>query len=152
MKRFTFNGVTTVAVITILFISLGAMAATKDDAKAMAKKVESYIKANGKDKAIVEVQKDKGLFEKGEIYVYIIDSNATVYAHPKLPSWVGKSFMALKDADGKLFIKEAVEALKTKNEVWIDYKWNNPETKKIGLKHGYFLKVGDLILSCGVWK
>lgn len=152
MTKFSLKGITVFAIAAMLLISLGASAATKDEAKAMAKKVEAYINANGKDKAIAEVQKDKGQFEKGEIYVYIIDMNATVFAHPKLPSWVGKSFMALKDTDGKLFIKEALDALKTKNEVWVDYKWNNPETKKIGLKHGYFLKVGDLILSCGVWK
>lgn len=152
MSRFTLKSVSLFALITMIFISFNATAATKDEAKAMVKKVEAYMKANGNEKTFAEVQKDKGQFEKGEIYVYIFDANATVFAHPKLPSWVGKSFMALKDADGKLFIQNALDALKTKNEVWVDYKWNNPETKKIGLKHGYFLKVGDYILSCGIWQ
>jgi len=152
MSKFALKGFTALAVIAILSISLGVMAASKDEAKSMAKKVETYFKANGKDKALAEVQKDKGQFEKGEVYVYIFDTNGTVLAHPKLPSWVGKSFLSLKDADGKYFIKDAVEALKTKNEIWVQYKWNNPETKKIGLKHGYFLKVGDMIVSSGVWQ
>ncbi len=140
--------------ITIVLVSASAtlVAASKDDAKAMIKKVEAYYKANGKDKTMAEIQKDKGQFEKGEIYVYSFDLNGTVIAHPKLPTWVGKSFMTLKDTDGKLFIKEAIETLKTKNECWIDYKWNNPEKKKIGLKHGYFVKIGDFILSSGVWE
>lgn len=152
MTESALKKVSLLAVTAMLFISIGASAATKDEAKAMVKKVEAYLKANGKDKTVAEVQKDKGIFEKGEIYVYIFDNNGTVIAHPKLPSWVGKSFLSLKDADGKYFVKEAVDALKTKSEVWIDYKWNNPETKKIGLKHGYFLKAGDMIMCCGVWK
>ncbi|HPX90472.1 MAG: Cache domain protein [Spirochaetes bacterium ADurb.Bin218] len=136
-----------------LFFSMVELsAASKDEVKAMVKKVEAYYKANGREKTFAEVQKDKGQFEKGELYVYIFDMNATVLAHPKLPSWVGKSFINLKDADGKFFIKEALDKLKTQKECWIDYKWNNPETKKIGLKHGYFLKVDDFVLSCGIWE
>ena len=152
MKKLSVKGVTLIAAAAVLISSIALYAATKGEAQAMTKKVEAFYKSNGREKTFAAVQKDKGQFEKGEIYVYIFDMNAVVLAHPKLPSWVGKSFMNLKDADGKLFIKEAIDILKTKNECWIDYKWNNPETKKIGLKHGYFLKVDNFILSCGIWQ
>ena len=151
MTKLTLKVLSALAVITILSISTGVMAASKDEAKATAKKVEIYFKTNGKDKTVVEVQKNNGMFEKGEVYVFIFDTNGTWIADPKLPGWVGKYYKSLKDADGKYFIKEAIEALKTKNEVWIDYKCNNPATKKIGLKNAYFLKVGNMIISSGVW-
>ena len=152
MKKFTIKGVGLFVAFVMLSTSIGLMAATKNQAKAMAKKVEAYYKTHGKEKTMAEVQKDKGQFEKGEIYGYVFDFNGTVLAHPKLPSWVGKSFKSLKDADGKFFIQEAISTLQNQNECWIDYKWNNPKTKKIGLKHGYFLKAGDFIISCGIWK
>lgn len=152
MKKISIKGISLMVAAVMFSASIALMAATKDEARAMAKKAEAYFNANGRDKTFAEVQKDKGQFEKGEIYVYIFDMNATVLAHPKLPSWVGKSFKTLKDADGKFFIQDALKQLETKNECWIDYKWNNPETKKVGLKHGYFLKVDNFIISCGIWK
>ena len=152
MKDFTHKAIGLLVAVVILSASMVLMAAGKEEAKAMAKKVEAYYNANGRDKTFAEVQKDKGMFEKGEIYVYIFDMNATVLAHPKLPSWVGKSFKTLKDADDKYFILDVLKELETKKECWINYKWNNPETKKVGMKHGYFLKVDNFIISCGIWK
>lgn len=127
-------------------------AATKEEAVAMAKKAEQYAAANGKEKMLAEVQKDGGMFEKAEIYLYITNFSGTLLAHPKLPTWVGKSFLSIKDAAGKYFIKEGLEQLKNKNEAWVVYKWNNPITKKIGTKHGYFLKSGDMVIISGVWE
>ncbi len=152
MKNFSIKGAGIIAVMAILSASVALFAASKDDAKAMVKKVVAYYEKNGRDKTFAEVNKDKGQFEKGEVYVYIFDTNGLLLAHPKLPSWVGKNFAGLKDADGKLFIKDAITELASKNECWIEYKWSKPDTKKIGLKIGYFYKSGDLIFSCGIWK
>ena len=105
MNRITTRGMGLLVAVLMFTSSIAIMAATKNEAKAMAKKVEAYFNANGREKTFAEVQKDKGQFEKGEIYVYIFDMNATVLAHPKLPSWVGKSFKTLKDADGKFYVR-----------------------------------------------
>lgn len=152
MKRFPVKGVGCIIALAMLSASIALYAASKDEAVSMVKKVEAFYKKNGRVKMAEAVQKDKGQFEKGELYVYIIDFKGIVIAHPRLPGWVGKSYLNLKDADGKYFIKDAVEQLKVKNECWVEYKWNNPETKKTGLKISYFLKVDDFIISCGVWK
>ena len=93
MKRLIIKCISLTAIIGLISLSSEGWAASKEDARSMAKRVEAYIKTNGKAKAILEVQKDNGIFEKGEIYIYIFDFNATIIAHPKLPTWVGKSFL-----------------------------------------------------------
>jgi signal transduction histidine kinase len=36
---------------------------------------------------------------------------------------------------------------------WVDYKWINPETKKIGDKSSYVLPVSaDVFVGCGIYK
>ena len=152
MKKTGIKGISAIVALFMLAGAAALYADKKGDAKSMIKKVEAYYKKHGKQKMLEEVQKDKGQFEKGEIYVYVIDDSATVLAHPKLPSWKGKSFMTLKDADGKGFIRDAVGQLKTKKEYWSEYKWNNPESKKIAPKITLFYRLDDMILACGYWK
>lgn len=152
MKRVLAVGIGLAVMMSLVSFGTDARAASKEEAKAMVKKVEAYYKANGKEKMLAEVQKNNGQFERGEIYIYVYDMNATLLAHPKLPTWVGKNFSGLKDADGKFFIKQSQEELANKNECWIVYRWNNPEIKKIGIKHGYFLKIDGMIITAGVWE
>lgn len=126
--------------------------ATKDDAVAMVHKVIAYIKANGKDKAIAEVNIPKGRFVDRDLYVTIGDGLGTVLAHGGNPRLVGKNLFEVKDVDGKAFVKEGGEILKTKNSGWVDYKWPNPVSGKIESKSLYSEKFNDLVISVGVYQ
>jgi len=127
-------------------------AASQKDAKALVEKAAAFLKANGKDAAIKEISKAKGQFDKGELYVFAYDMSATIVAHPKNPKLIGKNLMDVPDTDGKLFRKEIVETAKTKGSGWVDYKYLNPETKKVEAKTTYVLKAGDIVLCCGTYK
>lgn len=126
--------------------------ASQKDAKALVEKAAAFAKANGKDAAVKEISKAKGQFDKGELYVFAYDMNATIVAHPKNPKLIGKNLMDVPDTDGKLFRKEIVETAKSKGSGWVDYKYLNPETKKVEAKTTYVLKAGDIILCCGTYK
>ena len=91
-------------------------AATLDEAKALGEKAAVYVKANGKEKGIAEINNPKGQFVKGEMYVTANDFTGTVLANPMSPGLVGQNHIGLKDPDGKLFVKEMVEIAKTKGE------------------------------------
>jgi signal transduction histidine kinase len=137
-------------VLGLAFAS-GALASQKD-AKALVDKAAAYVKANGKDAALKEINLAKGQFDKGELYVFAYDMSGKVIAHPKNPKLIGKDLINVPDPDGKLFRKEIVEVAKTKGTGWVDYKYTNPETKKIEAKTTYVVKVGDVILCCGTYK
>ena len=139
-----------------LFVFVGAVvvyaSGTQADAKALAEQAAEFLKVNGKEKTLAEMNKLKGQFDKGEMYVYALDMQGTVLAHPKNPEVVGKNTYNVPDEDGELFRKDIVELAKSKGSGWVDYKYLNPETKRVESKTTYVLKAGDIIFCCGVYK
>ena len=121
------------------------------EAKGLVKKAVAFYKANGKDKAFAEISSKSGQFYKGELYIFVLDGNGHMLAHGDNPKMIGKNMLELKDSDGKYFIKEFVKIAK-RGGGWTDYKWTNPETKRIGEKHTYIESSGDLIFGCGTYK
>ena len=134
-----------------LALASGAVASQKD-AKALVGKAAAFVKANGKDATLKEINLAKGQFDKGELYVFAYDMSGKIIAHPKNPKLIGKDLLNVPDPDGKLFRKEIVDVAKTKGTGWVDYRYTNPETKKIEAKTTYVVKVGDVILCCGTYK
>jgi signal transduction histidine kinase len=137
-------------VVSVVWSALAS--GTPDEAKALVDKAISFYKANGKEKALAEISNPKGQFVKGELYVFIWDLKGMVLAHGPNQKLIGKDVSELKDADGKLFVKEALELAKAKGSGWVDYKWTNPVTKKIDPKTTFVKKVDDLIFCCGIYK
>ena len=125
---------------------------TKKEAEALVKKAIAYSKVNGKDKTLAEINKPGGPFDKGDLYVFAYDVTATIVAHPKNPKLIGKNLMNIPDNSGTYFRKEIVEIAKSKGSGWVDYKYANPETRKLESKTTYLQKFGDLILCCGAYK
>lgn len=126
--------------------------ATPNEAVAMVKKAAAFIKTNGREKAFAEFNNPKGQFVDRDLYVTVYDASGVCLAHGFNPKMVGKNMIDLKDPDGKAFIRERSELAKTKDQFWIDYKYINPTTKQIGKKSMYTEKVGDLLVSSGVYK
>ena len=127
-------------------------AAGKDDAKSLVKQAAAYVKYQGKGKALAEISKPRGMFDKGETYVFAYDLQGIMVAHPKNPALIGKNLIDIPDSEGKFFRKAIVEMAKSKGSGWVDYMYLNPETNEMEHKTTYLLKVGDIILCCGVYK
>ena len=81
------------------------------------------------------------------------DLNGLTLAHGGNPKLVGKNLQDLKDADGKQFFLEFAEKARSGGG-WVDYKWTNPESKKIQAKSTYIVKVegSDRYIGCGIYK
>ncbi len=125
---------------------------TADEAIAMVQKVIASIKANGKEKTFAEINNVQGRFRDRDLYVTINDMNGKNLAHGANAKMQGKDLMDLKDADGKLFVRERLELAKTKGKGWQDYKFVNPVSKQIEQKSMYFEKYEDLVINCGIYK
>ena len=131
-----------------------AGAATMEEAKDLGIKAAAYVKANGKDKAIQELNNPKGQFVKGEMYVTLHDFKGIFLANPKLSAVVGHNHWDLKDPSGRFFVREMVEVAKTKGSGWISYDWSNPATKKIQKKKSWVQRVDgtDLFTLSGLFQ
>ncbi|RNC68453.1 MAG: cache type 2 domain-containing protein [Desulfuromonadales bacterium] len=124
----------------------------KDEAKALVKRAAAYLKYQGKGKALAEISKPRGTFDKGEMYVFAYDLQGVMLAHPKNPELIGKNLIDIPDSEGKLFRREIVEKAKKKGFGWVDYLYLNPETKEMEHKTTYLLRVDDIILCCGAYR
>ncbi len=127
--------------MVFIFGAYAVQAATLEEAKALGEKAAAYVKANGKDKGIAELNNPKGQFVKGEMYVTMQDLTGVLLANPVSPKIVGQNHMELKDANGKPFIKEMIEIVKTKGSGWVTYVWTNPATKKVQPKKSWVQRV-----------
>ena len=139
----------------MFLLALAAVSAqarpTKDDAVKLVQTAVAYYKANGLEKTLDEIPNPKGQFNKGELYVFAYDLNATMVAHPNA-KLVGQNMMDLPDNTGKKYRKEIAEKAAKDGKGWTDYKYQNPKTKEIEDKTTYFEKVDDIIICCGIYK
>lgn len=140
------------AAATAILWAGSADASGMDEAKRMVKRAVAFVKYQGKQKALAEIGKARGNFDKGELYVFAYDLAGVMLAHPKNPELVGKNLHDVPDSEGKLFRKEIVEKAKTKGWGWVDYKYLNPETKELEYKTTYCQAIADVILCCGAYE
>ena len=143
------------ALLALLLLSSTAVAeerATPQDAEDLVKTAISYLKKHGAEKAYATYQSKNGPFIYKDLYIAAYDLSGKCVSHGADPSRVGKGFLAAKDPDGKLFIKERLDVAKAKGSGWQDYKFMNPATKKVEQKTSYFERVGDVILCAGAYK
>ena len=127
--------------------------ASRDDAVSMVKKGVAAIKSGGKDKAYAEFSdKANAAWRVHDLYLVVYGLDGTVFAHGANAKMIGKNLIDLKDIDGKAFVKERVELAKAKGTFWQDYKFTNPETKKIEPKEMYCERLDDTVVCGGVYK
>jgi cytochrome c len=145
------------AVLLSLLSAIGAVhaaegGATKAEAEAMVKKGIAYIKASGNDKAYAEFDKKGGQFSDRDLYLVVYGLDGVVRAHGGNAKMVGKNLMELKDIDGKAFVKERVELGKAKPSFWQEYKFTNPENKKIEPKIAYCERQDQTVVCGGIYQ
>ena len=127
---------------------------TADEAIAMVKSAEAYLKKNGKDKTFADIANPSSKqFHDKDLYVFVYDLNGVTLAHGTNSRMVGKNLIDMKDIEGKFIIKSFIDLVKTKGQGWVDYKWPNPVTKQIEQKSSYVEKVdNDMLIGVGIYK
>jgi cytochrome c len=123
-----------------------------DDARRWVKKAISFYRANGKGIALAEFASTHARFFQDGRYIYVLDFNGVMLAHPVNENYAGKDFYRIQDADGKLFIKEIVDTANNGGSGWAQYRWFNPTTKREQVKTVYFEKVDNLIFCSGIYE
>lgn len=153
MKKYT---LATAAAALFALTALPAFSAeggaSEADATAMVKKGVAFIKSNGKEKGYAEITSKTGQFKDRDLYLVVYGLDGTVHAHGANEKMVGKNLIELKDVDGKAFVKERVELAKAKGSFWQDYKFTNPENKKIEPKAMYCERLEESVVCGGIYK
>jgi signal transduction histidine kinase len=141
-----------ILVMGFVGVALAADNGTPSEAEAMVKKAVEFLKANGKDKALAEFSNPKGKFIDRDLYIFVYDLDGKCVAHGFNQKMIGKDLLEMKDPDGKFYVKERIEIVKSKGSGWQDYKFTNPLSKKLEQKTAFVQKVEDVIIGCGAYK
>jgi signal transduction histidine kinase len=150
MKRtlFVFTCIALLSVFCVCF-SIAQEKATKEECMAKCKEVAALIKEAGVDAAVAKVQDAKGPYVWKDTYVFVMDMDGKILAHPATPNLVGKTLSGLKDVNGKMFVNEYLAIATTAGEGWVDYMWPKPNEKTPSKKLTYVYKVpGQQFMVC----
>ena len=124
-----------------------------DEAVALVQDGCEFYRQHGREAFLAEVNKlGKGRFVDRDLYLMVIGLNdAVLVAHGSNPRLLHEG-PKVRDVDGRLFVREMVNAAKAKGQGWIDYKWAHPVTNEIRGKTSFFHRAGDLVVGCGIYK
>ena len=137
-------------VLTVVFSPVLAVAATPEEAKALLNEAVAFYETNGKDKTFAEINNPKGNFVRGELYIFVYDSDGIIAAHGADYSRIGTDTMNEPDENGKFYSREIMRVGKSGGSV--DYVWLNPVTGNIQPKTSYIMLVDGFRFGCGVYK
>lgn len=131
--------------------------ATKEEVIAKCKEAAEMVKAD-KAAGTAEIGKKDGKFVWKDTYVFLMDFNGKMLAHPMNPALTEKDTVfgvPDKNADSpKMIFDEFVKVAKEKGEGWVDYMWPKPGEDTPSVKDTYILKVpdADLLVAAGIYK
>ncbi len=137
-------------------VAIAAESGTKDECIAKCKEAAQLIKDKGLDEAVKEINNKTGKFVWKDTYVFLMDLDGKMLAHPMNAALIGKNLLETKDKGdpGKFLFKEFVELAKGKGEGWVDYMWSNPGDPKPRKKISFIYRVPgkDLLAGAGIWE
>ncbi|NIO16957.1 MAG: hypothetical protein GTN70_08155 [Deltaproteobacteria bacterium] len=153
MKRLS---VVLLAVVLGVFLSTGVSAesGTKEECVAKNKEAAQMITDQGIDAAKAEINKKDGKFVWKDTYVFLMDLDGNMLAHPMKPSLIGKNMLETPDKAGKMFFKDFVTVAKDPGEGWVDYMWPKPGMDEPQAKTTHIFRVPgtDFLVGAGVYK
>ena len=148
--------------LMVLLPALSALAGTRDDCIAKCKEAAIFLKKNGLDAAITEINNKEGIFvwNDGVSYVFLMNMKARTLAHPIKPAVLKiPTMIHFTDVNGKPFFQDFIKAAK-KGKGWAKYTWPVPGSEINKPKHtfiyrvpdtDYFVGAGFYVMSPGVF-
>ena len=156
MRRFTRVALGIAAILCLAGIAAAAESGTKDECVAKTKEAGKMVTDMGVEATIAEVNKKDGKFVWKDTYVFLMDLDGKMIAHPMSPALIGQNVLDKKDKGepGKLLFVEMVEVAKGKGEGWVEYMWSNPGDPKPRKKVTYIYRVPgkNVFAAAGVYE
>jgi hypothetical protein len=105
----------------------------------------------GKQATLVRIADPEGPFVEGERYIFALDLDGNLLAHPFSKQLVGQNLSNLTDHDGKSFIEKVVATSKTRGYGFIEYRWALPNSNDDLHKTVFFERVDEMVLCSGFY-
>jgi len=150
-------GMIMVAVLTAVFLAMPVTAqeaATKEECVVKCHEAAAYIQNHDLKKAIEVIGDPNGPFVWKDSYVFLMDLNGKMLAHPFKPELTKKEHvLLLTDPTGKALFVHFVNLARGAKEGWVDYMWPKPGERTPRKKLTYIYRVPgtDMFVGAGVY-
>ena len=144
-----------VLVVGLFFAAMvHAESATKEECIAKSKAAAKMVIDKGVDAATAEINKKDGEFVWKNTYVFMMDLDGNMVAHPMKPSLIGKNLLKTPDKAGKMLFQDFVDLAKSKGEGWVGYMWPKPGEDAPSKKTSFIYRVPgkNLLLGAGIYE
>ena len=132
-------------------------AVTRDEIMEMCEAAAELV-LKDKDAAIAEIGDKDGRFVWKDTYVFLMDMEGNMLAHPMIPQLTEKGSLLdvtdkNKDNPKKIFV-EFVKIAEKNGDGWLWYKWPRPNSREPADKFTYIHRVGftDMFVGAGMYK
>jgi len=124
--------VVALAVMASVVLAAGVMAdsGVREECVAMVKEAAKFMNEKGYYPTVFEINKKEGKFVSKNTYVFLVDLEGHLLAHPFNQQYIGMDMKGNKDSNGKLFVQDYIAVAKSKGEGWTEYMYPTPEELK----------------------
>ena len=132
-----------------------ASKATKEECILQCQKAAQLIKQNGVEDGIQTIGNKKGPFVWKDTYVFLMNMEGQMLAHPMNPSLTRKgSLLKTPDAAGNLFFDDFIKVANNPGTGWVDYMWPKPGEEQPTPKTSYIYRVAGTpyFVGAGIYK
>jgi cytochrome c len=114
-------------------------------------KAIAFYQRSGKEATLERIGECEGPFIEGKRYIFALDMDGNLLAHPYSKQLVGLNLADLRDSEGRTFIKKLITTAKKRGYGYTDYKWPLPRKKKDLKKTVFFERVDGMVLCSGFY-
>ena len=128
--------------------------ATKEECVIKSHEAAAMITSKGLDAAIKAISDPKGPFVWKDSYVFLMDLNGKMLAHPFKPELTKKDHVLLiTDPTNKALFVHFVNLARNAGQGWVEYMWPKPGKSTPSKKLTYIYRVPDqnLFVGAGVY-
>lgn len=129
-------------IVGLLFSGITAnlsFAQTTDEVTALVQQTSAAVQDNALQ-TLARINRGEDPYRDADnpsLYVFVLDTDVTVIAHPLRTETIGTSMKGKPDAKGKMFRDEIVEVALRDGSGWVDYYFLNPKTNELSHKVSY---------------
>jgi len=142
-------------IISLLTVNAWAeVSATKEECVIKSHEAAAMINSKGLDAAIEAISDPKGPFVWKDSYVFLMDLDGRMLAHPFKPELTKKDHVLLiTDPTNKALFVHFVNLARNLGHGWVEYMWPKPGKNTPSKKLTYIYRVPgqDLFVGAGVY-
>ncbi|MFP4427894.1 MAG: cache domain-containing protein [Desulfovermiculus sp.] len=135
------------SIVLCLLLAAPALAgkeATKEECVSKCREAAALVNSKGLEEAIEQISDQKGPFVWKDSYVFLMDLEGQMLAHPFRPELTEKDHVLLMtDPTDKALFVHFVNLARGKGEGWVEYMWPKPGKNTPQKKITYIYRVPE---------